>query len=350
MRKVILFIAILFLSTVLLSEARAQTCTPTGFMRDNINLTAAKINPPGVFSGDVNATGCNIGIFYGAGAKGTLNGASVHGANYFGVVRYGADVTITNSVVYQIGDQPFDGDQHGVAIYCADDSPQTAAGDITNNVVYAYQKGGIVVNGKHCSGQIANNSVIGLGPVNFIAQNGIEAGDGSSVSISGNYIFGNSYTGANEASSGGILIFGGACFGLTNYETRVQILNNTAVGNDVGIYSDNLDVNCNPTVTNTNNNIAGNTLTDNAINNTTGDGPTTGYQAGILDQGDGDRIVGNQICGIGYAPATTPTEVTLPIDTTATNNAFVQGNGGCGFDPFGPQPRGHRQHRPIWFW
>lgn len=347
MRKTVITFAVLILSILAFGEARAGTCTPTGFSRDSINLTAAVINPTGIFSGDVDATGCNIGIFYGAGAKGALNGASVHGANYFGVVRYGANVPITNTVVYQIGEQPFNGDQHGVAIYCADNSPQSSLGDITNNIVFAYQKGGIVVNGKNCSANIANNTVIGNGPVNYIAQNGIEAGDGSNVSITGNYIFGNSYTGSNEASSGGILVYGGACFGVTNYETGVQVANNTAIGNDVGIYSVNLDVNCDPTVTHTGDAIIGNTLQNNADNNTTGDGPTTGYQAGILDQGDGDRIIGNQICGIGYATVNTPTLVTLPIDTTATNNAVVEGNRGC-FDLSGPQPHGHGHHHPFW--
>ena len=148
MRKISLIFAALLLSVLAIGSASA-TCTPTGFMRDSMNLTAALINPTGTVSGDVNATGCNIGIVYGAGATGALNGASIHGANYFGVVRYGAKVTITNTVVYQIGDSPFDGDQHGVGIYCADDSPQASSGEIANNLVFLYQKGGIVVDGKN---------------------------------------------------------------------------------------------------------------------------------------------------------------------------------------------------------
>ena len=345
MKNFLFAVAGILLSAIVVSDARAATCTPTGFMRDSINLTAAMINPPGVFTGDVDATGCNIGIFYGAGAHGALEGASVHGANYFGVVRYGASVPINNSVVYQIGEQPFNGTQHGVAIYCADDSPQASPGDITNNLVYAYQKGGIVVNGGNCSANIFGNSVIGNGPVNYIAQNGIEAGDASRVAIANNYVFGNSYTGANEASSGGILLFGGALFGL-NYEVNVNVVNNTLIGNDVGIYAVNLDGSGNPASTRTNINILSNTVQNNAINNTTGDGPTTGYQAGIVDQGDLDRIIGNQICGIGYKPQTTPTMVVFMVDTTATNHATSIANGGCGFFDFNNGPH---QHRWNWF-
>jgi hypothetical protein len=47
--------------------AQAASCTATGFIRDAIDLTAAMINPPGTVTGDVDATGCNIGIYYSAG-------------------------------------------------------------------------------------------------------------------------------------------------------------------------------------------------------------------------------------------------------------------------------------------
>ena len=59
----------------------AAACTATGFIRDSINLTAALINPGGTVSGDVDATGCNIGIYYGPGAHGRVDGASIHGSN-----------------------------------------------------------------------------------------------------------------------------------------------------------------------------------------------------------------------------------------------------------------------------
>jgi hypothetical protein len=46
---------------------RGFSCTPTGFFRDGINMTAALINPTSV-TGTVNATGCNIGVYFGAGS------------------------------------------------------------------------------------------------------------------------------------------------------------------------------------------------------------------------------------------------------------------------------------------
>src|ERR1043166_3525576 len=60
------------------TQAAAVTCTPTGFSRDSINLTAALINPPNV-SGDVDATGCEIGVYYSSGVNGHVENANIHG-------------------------------------------------------------------------------------------------------------------------------------------------------------------------------------------------------------------------------------------------------------------------------
>ena len=56
---------------------------------------------------------------------------------------------------------------------------------------------------------ISNNTVTGEGPVDYIAQNGIQLGYGAKATVTGNTVTGNAYTGANGASSGGILVVGG---------------------------------------------------------------------------------------------------------------------------------------------
>lgn len=301
-------------------------CTATGFTRDGINLTAALINPVKTVSGDVDATGCNIGVYYGPGVTGLLNAASIHNANYYGVVNNGATVSIQNSTIYDIGESPFNGSQHGVAIYFAYNTK--AVGNIFGNVIWNYQKAGIVINGPHAKSNVQNNTVIGQGPINFIAQNGIEFGFGSQGSIIGNLVVGNSYTGANLASSGGILLFGGDGYG-GPVETGITIQTNVVVGNDVGVWLSNLDVNYNPVLTPTKDLVLGNTVRNNAINNTTGDGATAGYQAGIADQGDLDVIQGNSICGTGYTPLLNPPPYLFMIDTTATNNPVLKSNTTC---------------------
>jgi parallel beta-helix repeat protein len=309
-----------------LSSAFAA-CTATGFSRDSINLTAALINPTGTVSGDVNATGCNIGIYYGSGAHGRVDGANVHDANYFGVVNNGGDVDIRNSNISDIGEKPLNGTQHGVGIYFVFGA--ASKGSIQNNTISRYQKGGIVVNGSANNVDVQQNTVIGLGPVNFIAQNGIQIGYGAKAQVQNNFVSGNAYTGANFASSGGVLVVGGDCnFG--PLITNIQVQNNTAVGNDVGVWLTNLDASCNAPPSPTKNTAQNNQLINNEVTNTTGYDGVTGYQAGIADNGNGDTIQNNDTCGPGYTSPGTPTVHLFAVDTTFTANAKVKNNTVCG--------------------
>jgi Right handed beta helix region len=332
------------------NQALAASCTATEFFRDSINLTAALINPPDTATGDVDATGCNIGVYYSPGARGRVDHANIHGANYFGVVNNGAQVDITNSSISNIGETPLNGDQHGVAIYFAFGS--NAQGNIEGNYIWNYQKGGIVVNGPSAVAKIRHNTVIGQGPVNYIAQNGIQAGYGASTTIEQNLVYGNSYTGAGLASSGGILLIGGDCYGgAATINTDVK--QNVGLGNDVGIWFSNLDASCNAVATPTRNAAEDNTLVNNAVNNTTGNGPSQGYQAGIADQGDMDVLRDNVICGPGYTPPGTAAAALFAVDVSATNNPVVRNNVNCvgrphdddhrdGAHPWSMKPSHHR--------
>lgn len=313
------------LGLIMCAPVAEAACTPTGFIRDSINLTAAMINPHGTVSGDVDATGCNIGIYYSSG-HGKVTLANVHGANYYGIVNNGADVDISLSNISDIGEKPFNGTQHGVGIYFAFGA--TSRGDIKGNIVSNYQKGGIVVNGNSGTTDIERNTVIGLGPVNFIAQNGIQAGFGANTNIKNNFVSGNSYTGANLAASGGILVVGGPCYG-GNPTVNTDVDNNIGLNNDVGVWFTNLDASCNSLSTPTKNTADGNVLINNEINNTTGNGPTQGYQAGIADQGDFDTIKNNSTCGPGYTPPGNATIAIFAIDTNGSNNPRLQHNVTC---------------------
>ncbi len=301
------------------------TCTPTGFHVDGINLTAAMINP-GDVTGTLDATGCNIGVYYDDGTDGgpvggAVTAATISGANYFGLVVNGGGgsaqvtVNVTGSTIHDIGESPPNGTQHGVAIFytngstsgMVDDSRTcsgkgTTTGDISSNTVSAYQKNGIVAKCAGVSVIISDNTVTGAGPVVYIAQNGIEVGLGAVATVSGNTVMGNEYTGTNDADSSGILVFGGGPFG--DLATGEQILNNTLIGNDVGIFS----VNCgNPGCTiaprtDTDNTIMGNTLSNADISNVSGCGGAQGYQAAISELGRNDKISQNKISGAGYTP------------------------------------------------
>ena len=58
----------------------------TGLVRDRLNLTAAEVNLSGTVTGTVDASGCNIGVYYGPGHTGAVS-AEVKNANYFGSLQ-----------------------------------------------------------------------------------------------------------------------------------------------------------------------------------------------------------------------------------------------------------------------
>jgi len=312
--------------TLAASAATAVTCTPTGFFRDSLNMTAAVVNPPDTFSGPLDATGCNIGIFYSAGATGTVDSADIYGANYFGVVVDGdssvVSVDVSNSSIHDIGETPFNGTQHGVAVYYRACPGGSATGTISGNSISNYQKGAIVANCGGVAVQITDNAVTGFGPVDFIAQNGIQVGFGASATVMRNTVTGNSYSGPNFASSGGVLLVGGDCYGgaLT---TDAQIVKNTLTGNDVGAFISNLDLSCNPPSTQTNVKVISNVISNDAVSNTTGNGSGP-YQAGISDQGNNDKLINNKVSGDGYNPLSGPG--IFAVDQTVTNHPKVHAN------------------------
>src|SRR5712691_11770118 len=170
------------------TTAEAATCTATGFVRDSINLTAGQIG--GTVSGSLDATGCDIGVYF-ANPGSVTPGAQVFGARYYGVVNDGTSVTVEGASIHDIGNTPFDGTQHGVGVYFTNGG----SGVIDGNTVWAYQKGAIVVNGEGTTASVTNNAVSGLGPVVFIAQNGIQVSRGAVATVRGNSIAANFYTG-----------------------------------------------------------------------------------------------------------------------------------------------------------
>lgn len=316
-----------FSTLVLLASFQAvsvsATCVPTGFFRDNINMTAAVINPMDTVSGEVDATGCNIGVYYDHG-KGSVRNANIHGANYFGVAVNGdnqdVSVDIQSSMIHDIGETPLNGTQHGVGVYYRAFLNTTAGGKIWNNTIFNYQKGGIVTNGPGTTASINDNTVKGQGPVDYIAQNGIQVGFGADASVMRNIVSGNSYTGNKNASSGGILVVGGPLYGGA-YTTGTQIDGNTLVNNDVGVFLSNVDGSGNAPSSATNVKVVHNTISDSAVTN------AGIYQAGVSDVGNNDKIINNTISGAGYDPATIPgSTFAVDADPSFTNRPKVHAN------------------------
>jgi hypothetical protein len=323
------------MATVMVSAslAEAATCTPTGFFRDAINMTAALINPPGTVSGTVDATGCNIAIYYDStGAGGTVKNADVFGANYFGILVNGdagsVDVDVINSNIHDIGETPHNGAQHGVAVYYRgffDSSSVT--GKIWGNSITAYQKGGVVVNGQGLQVSVHDNTVVGDGHVVFIAQNGIQVGYGATASVMRNVVSGNSYIGfpGDGSASGGVLVVGGPGYGVCPdgndcpYTVNTKIDANILANNDVGVYLSNVAADFSAPTSATNIKAINNTLTNDVCFNTS-------YVAAISDQGNNDKLINNKISNYSCPTVFNPLGNPIDADTSFTNRPKVHAN------------------------
>jgi len=188
------------------ATAMAATCTPTGFVRDGIDLTAAQIG--GTVTGPLDATDCNIGVYNPT----SVSGATIFGADCYGVVVDGVRANVANSTVRNIGEDPFNGTQHGRAILYING----ASGTISGNQVYDFQKNGIEVSGLTADGSgfstpktsatVKNNVVTGQGPIGYIAQNGIVIRSGASATVTNNTVSGFYYT-PDDTEATGLLPF-----------------------------------------------------------------------------------------------------------------------------------------------
>ena len=157
------------------------------------------------------------------GKAGSVTKADISGALYYGIVANAADVNVTGSAIHNIGDKPsFNGMQRGVGVFYTtldqsndvkyqngDKSFVTtggaATGKLVGNVITSYQKTGVAANGPGASVTVQDNQVTGLGPVGFIAQNGIQVSRGATGLVTGNAVSGHWYTPADWTSCG--LIF-----------------------------------------------------------------------------------------------------------------------------------------------
>ena len=145
-----------------------------------------------------------------------------------GIMFDGASGSITLNTVADIN-KGASGCQEGNAIEVRNapfdgTHPNTQYVQVTHNVVEDYQKTGVLANGD-VRVDVTENTISGLSPVPFIAQNGIQLGFGATGNVMRNHVDGNWFTGANWSSSG-ILMF---------EVNDVSIHHNTVVENQIGV-------------------------------------------------------------------------------------------------------------------
>lgn len=297
----------------------------------NANVKIKNLILAGVMPGNNSCAEQEFGLLVIAGGTVTLVGDQVN------------DIRDTNSALY--------GCQFGVAIQVgreywpiADFSTFMQENFIGHATIHTtsvtgYQKNGITVDGPGTTATITGSTVTGGGRSNpissDIAQNGIQISRGATARVTYNTVTGNSYLGAGGASDGGILVYGGSCDGAaTPLTTGTKVQSNTVRDNDVGVFISNLSVDgnnqCSLPITATSILASLNHITNSAVSNVSGTNLFNfpgGYQAGISDEGNGDQLTRNQICGVGYTPVSPPPYLSL-IDVVATN-PVISGNTVC---------------------
>ncbi|HEV8714492.1 MAG TPA: right-handed parallel beta-helix repeat-containing protein [Candidatus Binatia bacterium] len=184
---------------------------PDGFTLEGGGHTITATDPPGghfqgavVANGGATANVRNLTITTAALANVCDDGA----ARLRGILFDGAGGSITDNTVRDIN-QGASGCQEGNAIEVRNAPFDTTGADklvtIQGNVISNYQKTGIVANGS-VAAVITQNDITGVGPVDYIGQNGIQIGFGATAIVRENLATGNDYTPTSFVSCG-ILLF-----------------------------------------------------------------------------------------------------------------------------------------------
>jgi parallel beta-helix repeat protein len=166
----------------------------------------------------------------GAGVSTEISGftitrpATTGTVGYGVVVRDGAYANIHDNSILDIRDQPASGGQYGNGIQVGRMAwSTTGTATITNNVISGYQKTGIVVDNAGSNANITGNTIVGDGPIAYIAENGIQISRGATATVTGNTISGHSYTPYTYTSAGILLYEAGATTVSDNTLTENQI-------------------------------------------------------------------------------------------------------------------------------
>lgn len=327
--------------------AAAETPTCTQITPEFSGMTAALINPTSTVTGEVNATGCDVGVYFGPGSHGTVSHAHVYGATAFGVVVDSANVTIEYSNITDIlgapgsdegdcgdeetceGDEGMNiavaggeareyiGSKHGTGILVVGSG---AHAPISGNTVSTYGRRGISVSGSGAWASISGNTITGLGAsyaAHTMGQSGVWIANGARAVVSGNTIQNNEIIGSGPASNA-VMVAGGAYHNGQTYTTNIQISGNTLRNNATGVLLSNLQAD--GTVdrsVQTRNRVAGNYIwraSSVSVMAEEGGKPTAGI---FVAGGNGDKVTGNTI--VHYSPA-------IKISEKAAGLILVEGN------------------------
>jgi hypothetical protein len=318
----------------------AAGCTPTGALdRDGTALTAKLVNPGSVVRGRVDATGCDVGVYYGSGANGRVQGAEVFGARYYGVLVDGNDghavhVDVSDSAFHDVGDVPLSSSRHGQGVAYRAFGAGSATGTVSGSRFWAFQEAAINFTGNGTAATARDNTIRGRGPIDTISQNGIQIIFGAHGTALRNRISDLEFLGPNTGN--GILVAGGDAYSLPGKGclasgcevTRDALIEgNVVLASDTGVVMFNADADFNPPADPTSNVVRRNVIRKTDLTNLAGRDGSIGVQEGVFAYGNADVITGNVITGRGYdQDFCGDAAVCMAIDTFGAIDPIVSGN------------------------
>ncbi len=309
------------------SAVSGASCIATGALdRDGTPLTARIVNPTKPVSGKVNATGCDVGVYFDHG-KGRVVGADIFGARYYGVLADGnghdVAVDVVGARIHDIGETPITSSRHGQGVAYRGFGG-TATGTASANRIWNYQEAGLNATGPGATASFVGNVVTGRGATAVISQNGVQVIHGAHGIVRANTISNLRFLGPNVGN--GVLVVGGPGYGFPyTRDTKIEL--NRVTNADVGINVFEIEEDVTPSPLPTNVRIAYNVVRNDALTNVAGWDDVTGFQAGVSDYANGDQIIGNVISGAGYDPDTCgAAAICSPIFTLDSIDPIVSGN------------------------
>ena len=216
-------------------EAAPQIVAPAGGLVANTTMsdgtaTAAQIlvssstTPHGRFiAPSANVTGLVVD-----GANN--NNTSCSALEMVGIYYQGAGGIIRRNTVKNQITPGHESCQNGIGILVENESVGTGSVSINGNSVSNFDKNGIVLRRAGSVGDISNNTVTGIGPTSFLAQNGILIRDDASANITANNVSGFVYS-PDTFGSAGIILYNLSA-GQYQSPSRVQrnVVDNTQFG------------------------------------------------------------------------------------------------------------------------
>lgn len=166
-----------------------------------------------------------------------IDGNNKGQANYrfMGIAVYNSGGTISNCEIKNMIEATYNGMQHGAGIYAYNDDGISRTLNVDKNLIYNYNKGGIVINGADLIGNVTNNIVTGQDTYGVNAQNGIQFGFGATGTVVGNTVTNNLYSSdPNKDQAAGILLYQAV-----NMKTVEEIkAENNLTNNDIDVWKE----------------------------------------------------------------------------------------------------------------